>query len=120
MTPSSDLTANGFNKVVTVATNTLGIGCAMTINSSSEYEEAIFDGSKKCRGLALETGTGEKHILLQGVLKVGTFSFTPNATLYLSDTLGELTETEPILSGYEAQRVGYAITASTIYFNPEM
>ena len=68
--------------------------------------------------LALESGTGSKRLLLRGIARDDTWSFTPGAQLYVDTTAGTITETRPSGSGDFVQVVGWAKTATIIFFEP--
>ncbi|HUW67328.1 MAG TPA: hypothetical protein VMW20_04685, partial [Candidatus Nanoarchaeia archaeon] len=70
--------------------------------------------------LATAAGTGDKILLTRGTFQdAGTWNWTPGATLYLSETAGQLTETAPTTSGAIVRIMGYALTADSIFFDPD-
>jgi len=89
------------------------------MKSNSAFEEADADSTTTipCRVLALETGTGTKNVLTLGFARNDTWSWTPGGDLYVSSTTGALTQTVPG-SGAFVQKVGYAWTATVIWFSP--
>lgn len=46
--------------------------------------------------------------------------FTTGSILYISETTGEFTETRPTTNGAFIRVMGYAVSASEIYFNPDI
>lgn len=119
-TPSSDLTGAGDVIPVTVETNTQGIGGVLTIDSTtgnwidSDYstEETI-----GILAMAKETGTGTKRVMLRGIMRDDSWAWTPNDQLFVG-TNGQIVNSPPNVEGEFIQVVGYALTATTIYFNP--
>jgi hypothetical protein len=63
-----------------------------------------------------DTATGTIH--LGGLVTNGSWTWTPGAALYLS-TAGGITETEPT-SPDIVKPIGYAVTATQIWFNPQL
>ena len=57
-------------------------------------------------------------MLLRGYVNNAGWGWTPGDTLYLSTTLGGITNTQPTGTGDIVRVVGYAIGARLIYFNP--
>lgn len=113
---------SGVSSYGTVETNTFGLSAALVMNTDGNYENADADVIAKmpCVALALETGTGNKKILLQGYITNEAWSWTPGQPVYVSSTTGELTQTAPSSSGQQVQIVGYASKTNTIYFNPNL
>lgn len=118
----SDLSGTGMMTYGTVDANSTGVGAALFIAADGNYEEANAGALATMPGvaLALETGTGNKKILLQGNIRNNTWSWTPGGLIYISTTTGALTQTIPSASGQQVQIVGYASSANTIYFNPNL
>lgn len=127
-TLGSDHTWDGEVAEVTVDVNAYGFGAALFIASDGNYEQADADAgtSMPCVALALETGTGTKKILRRGIVRDDSWSWTVGAesgTIFVStdpSTLGGLTQTKPTGTTDRVQVVGYALSATKIYFNPEM
>jgi hypothetical protein len=80
--------------------------------------------SMPCVALALETGTGAKKVLLYGTMRVDAWDWTigPGAAglIYVSGTVGTLTQTKPATIDDVVQCVGWAISADEMMFNPSM
>ena len=113
---------SGISSYGTVAANTTGLGAALFMNSDGNYEEADADdvATMPCVALALETGTGNKKILLQGYITNESWTWTPGGLVYVSPDTGELTQTIPLTSGQQVQIVGYASGTNTVFFNPNL
>ena len=123
--PSSDHTATGIVITMTALTG-LAIGEAVYIDSNGKLDETDADaaGTMPAIGVALEANSSgsdaEVKILLQGIFRDDTYNFTPGADLFIGTNLGEITATAPSGTGDFVQKVGVALTADTIYFNPSL
>ena len=118
----SNLNGNGVITDGTVDANATGFGAALFIASDGNYEEADADAAATmpCVALALETGTGNKTILLQGYIRNDFWTWTPGGLIYVSPTTGALTQTIASAPGQQVQITGYASKTNTIYFNPNL
>lgn len=118
--PASDHNGTGMVINQTVDANSYGIGGLLVLSSDGNWDDADADAEATVGQLAiaLEAGTGTKALLLSGIMRDDTWNFTPGVQLYVSTTLGEITETAPSASGDFVQVVGYALTADIIVFNP--
>jgi len=119
--PQSDLLTSGWHTRGTV-TPAATFGQALKIDSATgEYVLADADNSSTMPGivLAVDTGSGaNKRLLLQGYMRDDSWTWTPGNSLYISTTSGELTQTKPATLLDYTQPVGYAVSATIIYFNP--
>jgi len=107
----------------TVDTNAFGVGAALYCAADGHYDTTDADAfaTMPCTALALATGTGSKMVLLWGVLKSSNLSFgTVGGLVYVSTTVGALTQTAPSGSGDQIQVVGIALAADEIFFCPSM
>lgn len=106
---------------VTVTSNSVGYGAILTLSGGGNFVMANATSSTAipCLAMALETGTGTKKVLLNGfVSKTGwTWNKGP---VYVNTTNGLMTQTIPSATGNIVQVVGYAFTATKIYFNPDL
>lgn len=67
---------------------------------------------------AISSGsTGDFHLL--GCLTIDTYNFTPGSILWLNTTSGEMTHTPPGGANQVAIRLGWAVTATKVFFNPD-
>ena len=59
-------------------------------------------------------------MLLQGIVRADTAfpAMTVNAPMYVSETAGDITGTQPTTTDVVIRIVGQAITADELYFNP--
>ncbi|MCK4945952.1 MAG: hypothetical protein KAS59_06795 [Alphaproteobacteria bacterium] len=120
MSPAADHKGSGLIGSVTVDVNAYGIGAALYIAADGHYEEADADAAATmpCVAIALEAGTGTKKVLFLGIMKDDSWTFTPGGAVYVSTTAGTLSTTAPTGTGKQVQKVGTAITADIVLFNP--
>jgi len=124
--PTSDLTYSGIILTATVDTNAEGIGAPLYMAADGHLDTADADANttSPCVALALETGTGSKKILVHGVLRVDAWNWTIGpgdaSLIYVSTTVGTLTQTQPSGTDDVIQPVGWALSADMIYFSPSM
>jgi hypothetical protein len=118
--PTSDGAYSGIIFSGTVDTNSVGVGCIMAIGSDGNFDEADADAiaNAKMITLALETSTGTKKMMLQGFYCKTAWNWTVGADLFLSTTLGTITETAPSGTDDVVVILGTAMSADTIYFAP--
>ena len=122
--PDTDHTANG------PQTNTFASGYSSTImdlvymGSGGKWLEADSDAtgtSINLLGIALEakTDTQAMNVALPcSFVRDDTWAWTIGVPLYVSGTLGAITETKPSGSGDVVRTVGFAVHADMIYFCP--
>ena len=88
------------------------------LGGSDLWYAADADDASKMPALGLVTDTlniGQRgRILLFGFVQNNLWSWTPGSPLYASQTPGLMTHTAP--GGHVTQLVGYAVTATTVYF----
>ena len=124
--PTADDTAIGLIRTVTVDSNSTGIGCPLFIAADGNYDEAEADtnATAPCLALALETGTGSKKVLFWGLIRNDGWAWTTGpgevSLIYLSETIGTLTQVPPVTEDSVTQPVGYAITDDTMFFQPSL
>jgi hypothetical protein len=118
--PASDATMSGDISSETVDANASGIGALLVLSSDGNWDEADASSSATVGqlGIAVESGTGAKDVLWRGWVKDTAWSWTPGQQLFVSETTGAITATAPSTSGAIVQVVGYATSATTMYFNP--
>ena len=125
--PSTDDTGVGIVMKFTALTG-LAVGELVHIDANGKIDQAHADAAADMPaiGISLEangTGSdGEVKVLLQGVYKdTDQFNFTPGAAVYVDHgTEGNFQQTPSTTDGHFIQRVGIALTADSIYFNPSM
>jgi hypothetical protein len=120
--PASDATMAGDITSETVDANASGIGALLVMSADGNWDEADADSATTCGllGIAVEAGTGTKLVLRRGWVKDTAWTWTPGAQLFVSTTTGAITATAPSGTGDIVQVVGYAESATTIYFNPSV
>jgi len=96
-------------------------GNALYCAADFHYErcDANAAATMPCCALALESGAGSKKILLIGQISNSSWDWS-TGNIYVSATTGELTQTAPSSSGDQVQIVGFALSADTIFFNPNL
>lgn len=124
--PSADTTASGLIITAVVGTNAEGIGAPLYMASNGHFHTANASSSttSPCMALALDTGTGTKRVLVQGILRVDAWNWTVGpgtaSLIYISTTTGTLTQTPPSNTDEVIQPVGWALSADAIYFAPSL
>jgi hypothetical protein len=118
---SSNTTYEGEIMTVTVDDGSAAFGVPLYCAADGNYDRAnaTASGTMPCRALALESGSGSKKIFHKGQICATAWDWTPGKDIYVGTTVGTLTQTAPAASGNEVQIVGYALSADTIFFNPE-
>lgn len=121
-TPTDDDTGQGLILTMTVDANAVGVGCALYMAADGHFDEADADAeaTMPCIACALETGTGSKKVLFKGVIRNDGWNWTSlGQPVYVSVTQGTFSQTTPG-SGKFSQRIGIAIAADVILFDPDM
>ena len=97
---------------------------ALYMNSDGELYRADADTitTMPVIALAVESGTDgtTKEIITQGFVYNSDWSWTIGGLVYASGTLGGLTQTAPAGDNDVVQIVGWASSATSIYFDPDM
>lgn len=116
---STNTTYKGETLSVTVDTNSIGFGCLLAQASDFHFDEADASAMANCNMLvlALEAGTGTKKVLLKGQICNTAWNWV-NGPIYVSETLGGLTQSLPLAEDAVIAVVGWALSGDTIYFNP--
>ena len=122
--PESDHTATGVVLKMT-ALDGLGLMECVHIDSNVKLNEADADSptTMPAIGLALEANSSgsdaEVKILIQGVVKDASWSFSAGADLFVgtTDNAGVVTSPAPSGSGDTVQKIGVALTSTSAYLN---
>lgn len=120
----TDIVTNG-SVVGDILIATMAVSCSaydLLYLSSSGYNKAKADADETipCTAMCVETGAGVRKVLKRGYVKNNSWSWTPGQLLYAStDTAGGVTATLPAASGNRVQIIGYAESATIMYFNPD-
>ena len=123
-TPTPDHTINGPQTNDVLAGYTTAIGDLVYLDPNGRWEEADADDTAKSislLGIAMEIkNDGEAvNVALSGSFIVdASWSFGVGVPLYISNTPGAMTPTKPTGSTDVVRTVGYALTATTIFFAP--
>jgi hypothetical protein len=81
--------------------------------------KADADATLPAIGLILETGTGNKKVLIKGIVRNDAWDWTKGSTIYVSTaTAGALTSTKPSASGNRVNVVGYALSSDEVFVFP--
>jgi len=119
--PSTDDKGTGI-VIKGIPTANVAAGDVVYLLASGQYERADKDAetTMPAVGVALEAGDGsnEKNILIYGVYVNAGLSLTRGEELYVSDN-GAVTHTVPG-SGDFLQRVGVALTTTSVLFMPSL
>lgn len=119
--PSSDHTGSGFLIVDTVGEG-VSIGDVLYRKSDFKWWKANAGAvaTMPGAGLAMEAKSAGASckILLYGMFRDDSWSYTPWSILYVSTTPGPPTETAPSSAGDQVQAVAMAMTATVILWNP--
>jgi hypothetical protein len=103
-----------------VQRNDTGVGCPLYMRSDGKWFQctaASGTTQMPCAALALEEGAGTKKILWKGIIRRGSWSWTPGDIIYVSTVAGALTNVAAN-SGAWVQPIGLAIKPDTIRFDP--
>lgn len=76
-------------------------------------------GASKLLAIALDTDAEADGMLLSGFVTNASWSFTPGGALYMSTSAGQITQTMPTATDTVVRPIGYAISATKIYFAPD-
>jgi hypothetical protein len=106
---------------VTVDDASASFGNVLYCASDFHYERADASSSSTmpCTFIALEAGTGTKKVLKRGQICDTSWNWSAGP-LYVSTTTGGITQTAPSSTGDQVQIIGFALSADTIYFNPNL
>lgn len=117
--PSTDQTATGIVIKGTLATG-VTVGMAVYLQADGTYDHADKDteGHMPAVGIALEAAGSDRKILIYGVYVDSNLSLTRGEELYIGDD-GAVTHTVPG-SGDFLQRVGVALTSTSVLFMPSL
>jgi hypothetical protein len=117
--PSTDHSATGIVIKGTLASGVTA-GMVLYLKSDGTYDHADKDAESTMPavGVALEDAGSDKKILIYGVYVDASLSLTQGEELYVSDD-GAVTHTVPG-SGDFLQRIGVALTTTSVLFMPSL
>ena len=81
--------------------------------------DADADSTMPVVAMALVAGAGTNPVLLRGQVCNTTWNWSAGL-IYADTATGKLTQTAPSGSGDQVQIVGFALSADTMYFNPQL
>lgn len=124
--PTVDATASGLIITALIDVNAVGIGAPlfMAADGHMETANATSVATSPCVALAMDSGTGSKRVLLQGILRYDSWNWTTGpgtqSLIYISTSTGGLTQVAPSDPDNVIQPVGWALSDDCIYFSPSM
>ena len=122
-TPTSNSTAIGIKTSLTAGESVAFPNvCHMESDGKINKSDANASGKHPAFCMALETKTDGNacKVLLNGVVRYDTWNWTIGGLVYLSETAGGLTQTQPSDTSDIIQIVGVAISDDELYFNPNL
>ena len=124
-TPDTDHKANGPTTNTINAGYSSAIGDVVYLGSGGKWLEADASATGTAEallGIALEAKTDTQAMLVAlpgSFVRDDTWTWTTGAQLFLSETLGAMTETGPSTTDAVVRIVGYAVSADVVYFFPQ-
>jgi len=119
--PSSDLSGSG-SKVTATAGENLAFGeiCYLKSDGKLWKADASAVGTMPVLFMAMATilADADGVFLKQGFARDDSWTWTVGASLYASETAGEMTETAPSTLNSIIQKVGWAYSATKVFFEP--
>jgi hypothetical protein len=122
--PGSDQTSQGPTMNALQAGASITIMDLVILNSSGQWIQTDATSISTYAGMiaiALESKTSGQAMsvaLPNSVVRNDAWSWTPGAVLYMSETAGQITATQPTTSGVAIRVIGFALSADVIYFAP--
>ncbi len=91
------------------------------VHTDGQYHLADCDAAGEFPAVGIASNSavdnGDINVIEYGVVRNDAWSWTVGGSIYLSATAGGLTQTAPSTSGHAVQRVGFALSADSAYFN---
>lgn len=110
-------------RIVCLFESATSAGAAVSIVSTAGAVVASLanatNGTKPCTGFSFSSvaAGGYGEVICLGITE-SLSALVPGTLYYLSTTSGQITATKPSAAGNLVQAVGYAITSSSLVFNP--
>lgn len=105
---------------------TIAVGDLCYLNADDSRWELVdanlSDGYDKQLGICVLAGNDgdTSEMLVYGKVRSAAFpAFTVGSPLYISETAGDMTHTQPVTTDVCIRKIGIAITAEDLLFNPE-
>ena len=111
---------SGDTSVMNVQRNDTGFACPLYMKSNGRWFQCTATSGTTqmpCAALALDENEGNVNIMWKGIVRKGSWSWTPGDVIYVSTVEGALTNAVPN-SGAWVQPIGIAISSDTIRFDP--
>jgi len=118
---STNGTYEGKIMTVTVDDASSAFGLVLAQAADFHYDRADADAATSSVGIvmALESGSGSKSVLIEGQICDTSWSWSAGF-LYVSTAIGEMTQTPPSGTGDQVIAIGWALSATCIYFKPSL
>lgn len=121
--PGADDTYNGIALTGNNAGATIAQWEAVYMGATFEWLIADANGSGTYPAMGLATAAGSDGnpltVLVRGIARNDAWNWSVGL-IYLSDSVGALTQTPPSTSGDKVQIVGYALSADTMMVDPDL
>ena len=122
--PASNVNGSGICAIVTAGEN-LTVGQVVYKYTDATLKLAKGDSASTCPAIAMAMGSissaATGQVLKQGFFRNDSWSWTIGGLIYLSAATGGLmTQTKPSATGNQVQILGIAVSATVIYFNPNL
>ena len=111
------------SRIIDTAAAVFGEGLYLAADGNYEHSDADAVATMPCIAVACEAyeASTAKTLLIRGMICDTDWAWSaPGVTLYASATAGAFTETAPAGAGDQVQVIGYALSADTIWFEPDM
>jgi len=122
--PGTNLTASGPQTSAFQAGGTITAGDLVILNSSSQWVQTDANAAATYAGLlaiSLQSKTVGQAMLVAlpgSIVQNTAWAWTPGNTLYISETAGAITATQPTTTDAAIRVIGYAVDADDVYFMP--
>jgi len=111
-------TYKGDTLTVVVDDDSTVFGNVLYQASDFHYERADADiyTTMPCRAIAIESGAGNKKVLVRGQICDTCWDWSPG-TIWASLVTGGLTQTKPSGNDDQVQEIGWALSVDTVFFD---
>ena len=122
--PDTDQTGEGLVLPGLTAGNAVAFGNLVYPKSDGKFylTDADAGASMPARGMALGTAVIDAtfDMITYGPVIDANWSFTVGGLIYAHTTEGSFTQTAPSASGDQVQVIGYALSSTAMFFNPNL
>ena len=118
---TADNTYLGDTITVTVDDASTVFGSVLAQGADFNYDRADADAAATAPAyvMATDAGAGDQAVVIRGQVCDTAWNWSAGK-LYLSTTIGEMTQTIPSGTGDQIQVLGWALSADTIFFDPDL